>query len=848
MAASSGGSAVARRSGTGTGTASRSRDRGPGTSLTSVPRRRRAVWWRRRTVRIGFAVGGVVVLASLAGWFYVKWVRSGQASKKRSRALALMARADPEGLLAAQFLFARIQKLGVEPNEAAAGRAIVNILSCLEYGDSPQVAEQIVRGLPSDASGPLVLSARAGLLLVQGKAASALETATRAVDKYPKSAWAFYFRAAAQDALGDFDGAVGGARRSLSLSPGTGVAGRLLLARIWRDEGVTFGRQPAVSRALDTLGQVRSQPGNKEHPAVLLALAQTRLAKCGIRQACPCDDLSPFVEQLEKLQLRMAGHSSASVFVPRVRLVRAGILSCLRRSAASGLVLPSLPKGNVGRPDLDALYASLLIDFHRPNRAMAFLSQAVKRYPGWTRFHLMLARAALDKRDAKRADKVLNEVPKAARSASWYALSIRVLLARGKVAKALAVAKKAVREYSDRVDVRLAQVDALLAAGKTARAGKVAEDLFRRHPNDTRVLTTSAAILAEKGEYLRAKARLDSALSRDRNNATILLHLGRVLMGLGKYEQAKQHLKRAVANQPDLSDGWLALGHLEEMQGRFESAADHYRKLLKKHPGNRDGLFALASVLIHLGRLAEADKTLGKIPESARQGRWHLLHGWLLLRRGEDLSKAEKELKAASHSGLRGRDLAKALVLHAEAFLLLDQPSAAEDVLDSMDGRQRSLPEVKGLWGRLWLWRGKPKKAAKWFRRALHACSSGCPLWLKARLLAYLARAYYLNGSTRAAWSKFRKAFHLAGGDPVVSFLHGACVYEEGREDLARSRFEKAVSRDPALMEAYYYLGELARSADEKTKAARLFRKFLRARRFGSLADQARNSLRDVTR
>ncbi len=822
------------------------RKRGPGTSVTSVPSRRPKQWWRRRSVRIGGAVGGVVLLAALAGWFYVRWVRSSQAAKKRERALMLMARADPEALFAARFLFARVEKLGVHPGEAAAGRALVNLLATLEYGDSAGVAEQILRRKET-SSNALAMAARAGLFLVRGDVERALEASRRATAKYPKSSWAFYFRAAAQDALGDFDGAVGGGRRSLSLKPGTGIAGALLLARIWRDQGLSFSRPTAVDKALEIVNRLAAQDNNKAHPALLLAEAQTRLAKCSIRRACPCADLNPLVDQLEKLQLGMQNNMLGSVFLPRIRLVRAALLTCLRRSSSAGLVLPDLSTGSAGRPDLDAMYASLLIELRRPGQASAFLERALHRYPGWNLFHLMLARAALARKDFVRAGKVLDDVPKTARSAAWYGLSVHLLLAEGKTDKALTLARKAVREYSDRVDLGLALVDALLAAGKTDQAGKRAEDLFSHHPNDTKVLTTSAAILAQRGEFLRAKARLDSALGRDPNNATIRLHLGRVLMGLGKYDEAKRHIKRAVANQPDLAAGWLALGRIEEIQGRFASAVAQYRKLMVKHPKSLDAAYALAGALVHLGRLDEAEKQLAKIPEQQHRGRWHLLYGWLLLRKGEDLPKAVEELKRAARSGLRGRELTLAMVRRAEAFLLLDQPSQAEDVLASLDGRQRSLPEVKSLWGRIWLWRAKPKRAVGWFRRALAACSR-CPLWQKARLYAFLARAYYLKGSTRLAWAKFRRAFRLAGTDPVVSLLHGACLYEEDREDLALRRLKSAISRDPALVEAYFYLGEIAMSSGNRQEAAAFLRKFVHARRFGALADDARNSLQKVAR
>ncbi len=834
-----------------TGVRSQPRERTAGTGLTSASdtRRSKGALWRRRDVQIGAAVGTVVLLAALAGWMYVRWVHRKQASQKMSRAFVLLGRADPEGLLAAQFLFVRIEKLGVNRREAAAGRALVNLLSSLEYGDSSTMAAQIVGRFSSKAQGPLAMAARAGLALVEGHPDKALEAAGRAVAKHPRSSWGFYFRAAAQDALGDFDGATGGAKRALSLSPSPGLAGTLLLVRIMVDEGLAFERVASVDGAVAAIERVKQNAVNREHPAVLIAEAEARLARCMVHHACPCKDLGAVENSLEKLQIRMQGHSLASVFLPRVRLARAAVLWCMRKTSVAESVLPQVVRqGNPGRPDLDALHASLLIDLHRVSEAVPFLEKAMTRYSGWTRFRLLLARAYLVEHHPDRAYKVLAAVPTKGRSASWYELSVNVLVARGRVKDAVDLAKRGVREYSDRVGVRLAQLRALLAMGKTTKAKKLAEDLFRRHPNDSRVLVASARLLAERGEYLRAKARLDSALSRDPNNAQIRLQLGRVLIGLGKYDEARRHLKQAVANQPALAAGWLALGRLEESQGHMGWAVKKYQMLLRKHPGHREGLFALANVLVRLGRLDDAAKVLAKVPDADHKGMWHLIHGWLLLRKGE-FDKAEKELKKAGSSGLSGRSLALALVRRAEALLLLDRPDRAEAVLDSLDGRQRTLPEVRALWGRLWLWRGKPKKAAQRFKRALASCSRwACPLWMKARLQAYVGRAYYLRGSMGPAWARFRRAFQISADDALVYFLKGACLYEDGREDRARRLFEKSIELDHALMENYYYLGELARSAGERSKAATLFRRFLRARRFGALADQARSSLRAVTR
>ncbi len=781
----------------------------------------------KRWLVLGGAALVVILLGTGAGLLVVSHRRKARVERLVARALAALARGTPQALRAAEFAFGEAGKLPTGRQRGRAGRALVRFVSALEYGADPKLGVQILRG--QRLRGSLGVAARILGEVVQGHGAGALRASKAALVKYPKSSLVFYARAWALADAGDVEGARSALVRALELKPDLGVLGRVLMVRL-------LGGLGRWKQAKELAGRLQlSHPG---HPAVVLAAAHVALEQCRLG-GCPCPALGADLEGLEKVREEL-GRRGPGEEVARVLL--AAIRVCLaRRSEVSGTGKPGL----AGRPDMVELLAWTLLEQRRFDAARRRLLQVVAQFPARASAHLLLARAFVAAEQPEKAREVLEKVPAQYRGSEWYVVAAGVAMAARRPRDALRVLREGSKRFPENLALKLEEVRVLLRAGRATEAKRISEDLFRRHYTNARVLAVSAEVLLATGDLVRAAARLREALSKNPEDAVLHYRLGLVLRRQGRYERAKAHFKRAVANRPEFVRGWLALGRLERDLGRLEAAVSRYENLLARMPDAVDAMVELAETLLWLGRLDEASRRLGKVPEESRNFRWKEVAGLLAFRRGK-VDRARRLLKEAFEAAA-GVDRARIAAELARLEVEWDELDRAEQRLDTLEGRMRRRPEVRWAWGLVWLRRGKSRRARDRFRDALSGCRRvACPPRFRAILEAYLGRALYLSGSSRAAWRHLAAALRLDPNSAMAYYWHGVCAYEEGREGRAASFFQRAYRLDPGFPDIAYYLGEMARLDGRRRAAARWFRRYLRARPYGSLADQARESLRAV--
>ena len=131
-------------------------------------------------------------------------------------------------------------------------------------------------------------------------------------------------------------------------------------------------------------------------------------------------------------------------------------------------------------------------------------------------------------------------------------------------------------------------------------------------------------------------------------------HLGRCLLDSHEPGAAAEMLATAInANRQDdsldfdLADAWEELARAREAQGDLEGAGDAYRAALSSRPDSPIALTNLAGLLLEVGRLDEAERTIGQLLERYRgfSQSWSLQAALALARR--DPAAARRSLEIA---------------------------------------------------------------------------------------------------------------------------------------------------------------------------------------------------------
>ena len=712
-----------------------------------------------------------------------------------------------------------------------AGRTLAQAIFVLEYGGSPVRVQQLV-SLVSVDQGPLAAAAKIASALLSDKVALALKRSVDATARYPRSAWVYLVRGIALFDKGDLVAAEGALKRALKLSPSPGVLGHLWLGRVF----LGMGRFQEAGEQAETIGMAHSR-----HPGLALFLGRVRLARCRSAGHCPCDALSKEDSVLLRVDL-----VSKEKGVDRYFLVGAGILLCQRGASGVAPLMSRLErKAFIGRPDLEELRARILLDLNRNQVALTKLVRLVGLYPQRASAVMALARGYFAVRAYPKALKTLSAVGQADRKVGWHLLYGRTLLVMGQYHQALKFVRFASKSYPNNLEMQLLLVRVLWKQGSVKEASRLVHRLFQQHPTDVAVLTTSAIMLAKQGAFIRAEARLREALAKDKDNPMIVFHLARVFVAEGKRVAARKLLERAEADWPDCLDCLLMLAKIEYDAGLFQSAIKRYRKVLHRNKKLVAAAVGLADVLTTEGKLDQADKVLDGVGAALRRAPWYLVKGRVALRRGR-FASADRLLSKAGRAPDDGT-LVAATVLAALSKRYQDKSGEAENLLDSLSGRLRRRPQVWVAWGLLWFARGKVRRAISRFRSALRACDH-CPNRIKAEIEAYLGRALYFQGHTDAAWRHFRKAARLVPKGALTYHLQGVCFYEEEKNGRATQAFTRGLKLDAAYAPTFYYMGEIARSRGHRRKAVEWFRRYLKARPYGSLEAEARTSLRRLGR
>jgi len=136
-------------------------------------------------------------------------------------------------------------------------------------------------------------------------------------------------------------------------------------------------------------------------------------------------------------------------------------------------------------------------------------------------------------------------------------------------------------------------------------------------PSRTASAYREIALCWEKAkEYTKAEEAYQRAIDYDPKEARSFRMFGKYFANERKQQEtALPYLEKAVQLEPDSTYGWMKLGEVYEELGRQKEAEDCYERSLKnylqeieKDPSDCCNYEGVADVLIHLGRLEEAEE------------------------------------------------------------------------------------------------------------------------------------------------------------------------------------------------------------------------------------------------
>ncbi|HZU37701.1 MAG TPA: tetratricopeptide repeat protein, partial [Gemmataceae bacterium] len=178
--------------------------------------------------------------------------------------------------------------------------------------------------------------------------------------------------------------------------------------------------------------------------------------------------------------------------------------------------------------------------------------------------------------------KVVAEMP--AYRAGWRGLG-DVLLRRGRLAEARALAKQLLQEPALRCEGMLLEGHAACAAGDTPAARAAFSGAVAAYPDDPEALQTFSRFLFEQGAPAEAEAALQRLVQWQPRDAAAHHNLGTVYLSKGHYSAAVEAYRESLRHRPKSPATLVQLGHaLREIRCPSEALAA-WRQALELAPG-----------------------------------------------------------------------------------------------------------------------------------------------------------------------------------------------------------------------------------------------------------------------
>lgn len=410
----------------------------------------------------------------------------------------------------------------------------------------------------------------------------------------------------------------------------------------------------------------------------------------------------------------------------------------------------------------------------RDVEALDAFRTALRRDPGRVGAQRELAELELEYGSPENALRAIDEALQLAGDVpELLAIRHRILLATNRIAESQTILQR-IREVAPTdPHVSLCRIAALVAADSVDQALSEANGLCRAHPNDPRALEVRASLLDRAGDPSGAMADYQSALERDPNRPR------------ARHQLAQLFLRG----------------------GQNDAAEKEFQFLLQNHPGDFRALEGLGAVAMTRGDRAGAEELIRNAIDSApEEAAPHFALGNFLLESGRTQEGIEELRKARARASLNLPLWEECSVALAEAHLILNEPTNALEIGESVLARLPESPTARSVRA-----------------RALASEGGGDDSGPTLERLAAREEATTEEVEAYAEWLAKRGDFGRAlavlettgSGDSTtasVETLRGWIFASQGQDREAEVAWTKALARDSTHTAAIEFLGRQALS------------------------------------
>ena len=156
--------------------------------------------------------------------------------------------------------------------------------------------------------------------------------------------------------------------------------------------------------------------------------------------------------------------------------------------------------------------------------------------------------------------------------------------------------------------------------GMMADARRVLADALKIDPDFFETHDLLAGLALDQDKPDEAITEYSKALRGNPNPAPIYSNLGGAYVAKGDFRQAYAAYSKAIAMDSTLVNAYVGVGRTLEGQGRTEDALAWYERAVRRDPMNEPASHAEASLLLKVGRPADAERLLRKTLEHGVRG------------------------------------------------------------------------------------------------------------------------------------------------------------------------------------------------------------------------------------
>jgi putative PEP-CTERM system TPR-repeat lipoprotein len=377
-----------------------------------------------------------------------------------------------------------------------------------------------------------------------------------------------------------------------------------------------------------------------------------------------------------------------------------------------------------------------------------------------------------------------------------YVLLGKAELARGDAAAAEAALKRALELGVNRSEIAVPMAQALHDQGKY-------QDLLERFPAEGVPTARRLELLVLRGHAYKgigdlasAARSFEEARALDPKFAPALLSHAELLARQGKRKEALKATDDAIALTPGDPRLWNLRATLMVAAGDVKAALGAYERAVSISPSYGDARIGRASLLIDLGRAAEAEPDIRELAKDHSDPRAVYIRAVYLGKRGDDagtrdaLNEVTRLIDPAPKQLLRDR-APEMLLLGGLAHYGLNQQEKAREYLEEYLKADGEHAGARKLLGSLLVTRGDYREAISVLEPALKSSASD------AELLALLAAANMGRRQYQTATAYLERALAVSGEAPRIHATLGFSLVASGQPELGMDHLRQAFKKDP---------------------------------------------------